>query len=407
MQTTSDQDVDFANQLVTPFFTRAQIAVFDIPPPRNVIKEVKKGGKKQQYLPHLYIRALLNRYIGPSRYDITAELHSLEREIVQKFDPTTKEEYESVAVTAISDVCLTIYAADGSGKSLKFSATGSNTQYAKAKLGYGTIAANAISSAESAGLKTAAKNLGKAFGFDLGATLDPAKMPMNVSEMAKMINARHAERQNLLQVEGNVQDAPAGGNAQSQNPESGHAPPIASAQDNGHNQLATQTHPAQSRQTSPSPANSPASPQPEAANQNENSRDAQRSGPGQQATDNRPASAANHNSPQDGTNGPAASHDNGSPSNWELSVIPSSYQEWITCIRTMAQRVNAMTNEREIENFVRRHQKLIKPLPCYPAADGKEEKDFRKRWNTILFKRYEELGLTPPEDIQKALAKAA
>lgn len=422
MDTTSNELPDVANQLHTPFFTRAQIFAFSVPPSPQILKKVKKGGE-HDYIPHEYIRALLDRYIGPGRWEMQAELHSTDKEIITKTDYKTQKEYQQVAATANVNVTLVIHARDGSGKVLRYSAVGSNTQYAGLDKGYGSIIGNAISSADSIGLKRAATNLGKAFGFDLKSKLKPSDLPMSIQEIATMMNERQAAREQTARTAAPVQEqkteslpAPQSNVRYMQEPgertdteprNAASSPePKREAQPANQQHSASRSRPEQAAATSQKGSKSNGSPDPseeaKAATKPRPNRNPPVNSDDQQQASNQAAnSAANEAAPVKNGNQPQGEAD------WELSIVPSKYDEWMRCIMTMARRVRAMTNEREIQNFVRRNQKLIQPLPCIPASNGQDERDFRKRWNTILYKRYNELGLTPPEDVQKALAKAA
>lgn len=371
---------DYANTLVSPFFTRAQLYAFTFPPSPDAIAKVNKGGQ-HDYIPHEYIRALLDRYIGSGMWELGATLHSTDKEIITKFDTRKQKDIEQIAATANVNVTLTINARDGSDKKLVYSAVGSNTQYAGAEKGYGSIIANAINSAESIGLKRAATNLGRAFGFDLKSKVSREDMPASIASIAAQMNAREAERRSQINTAANDLNGDSiAADVSAQVP----TPQLDQAQAEAPLPKSVET----SAATMPADGNPPIQ---------ETKRQAE------PVAETAPKAVAETNDqapiqPQaTGTpTTPAA------PVEWELSLVPSKFEEWLACIQTMSSRLNAMTNEREILNFVRRNDKLIKKFPILPATDGQREKNFKMRWKTILTKRYNELGINLPEDLQQA-----
>src|SRR3546814_386541 len=69
---------------------------------------------------------------------------------------------------------------------------------------------------------------------------------------------------------------------------------------------------------------------------------------------------------------------------WELSLIPSDFDEWDRCVKTMVARLALMTLHDELTNFIRRHDKIIKKFPIIAATDDIPEKNFVRRWDRIV-----------------------
>lgn len=392
-------EVDYANELVNPFFTRAQVYAFTIPPSPSVVSTVNKGGQ-QDYIPHEYIRTLLDRYIGTGRWEMQGTLHSTDKEIVKKYDSREKKQIEQVAATANVNVTLTIHAQDGSDRTLVYSAVGSNTQYAAVEKGYGAIIGNAIGSAESLGLKRAATNLGRAFGFDLKSKVKATDLPPNLSDIAAQINQYEAERRakqlssqapsERLLTQAPTDEAQAADERQASQTNSQSAPATQEQQ---------LRRPSQSEQKPQARERSVREPSQEVHPQQKDNR--------QNNDGNVTAFPTNRTSPASQTaanDAPQATATAQTPADedWELSLMPAKFEEWLKCIKTMARRINAMTSGREIENFARRHAKLIGKLPIIPGEEGKADRNFKLRWQTIVRKRYTELDLEVPAEYAEA-----
>lgn len=84
---------------------------------------------------------------------------------------------------------------------------------------------------------------------------------------------------------------------------------------------------------------------------------------------------------------------------WELSMLPKTYDEWLQCIQTIANRINNMIDDRELRNFARRYRHIIQKLPVLPATEHQKERNFKLRWNTIVSKRYNEFQLPVPQEL--------
>ncbi len=327
--------VDYANELSTPFFTRGQLLAFRHPPSQSAIEKVLKAGS-HDYIPHEYIRAVLDRYIGTGRWEFSATLHSLDKEVLTKEDRGT--EVQMLALTASVNVDLRIHARDGSGQTLTYSAIGSSTHQAGVEKGYGSITANAIGSAESLGLKRAASNLGKAFGFDLKSKVKKEDLPPPLDHFNQKVNEHYANKFGTplpFEIE--------------QNPPSERL-----------------------RITS--------DPSPSAA-------DAQESNVS-------PIRAEESEKP--------AHDEKATDDAWDLSKVPDDFPGWLSCLETLIGQLSNLSNEREIKTFVRRNKKVIGKLPTLPAENGHPERDFVKRWERKLAERYDELGIKRPKEIEKA-----
>lgn len=373
-----------SDRLANPFFTHAQIFAFGIPPSDDVIKEISKGGGKQDYLPIEYIRALLDRYVGPGKYGIEAVLHSTQEETVKRFEGRGQErkEVDRIAATACVNVAINIFAQDGSNAVLKHAAIGTNTQYASPAMGYGTIIGNAIYSAESAGIKKAAEKLGRAFGFDLTGKLNRDSLPPSLNEIRKHINDQYASRAATPAVLV-VDNAP--GEAEPR--------PAKPALGNENQQRLPAPSDVDSGETARLPEQSARDEEPEVQQPQQviaDSPESQSAPASGQA--NGEAETSSTAQPQAQANDP----------NWTLSIQPANYQQWIACAQTMVARIQAMTTEREVTNFVRRHSRLIENLPVLPAQDGKPERNFKQRWKIVVGTHLQQIGASVPPEYQIA-----
>jgi hypothetical protein len=380
MQHTSDA------QDLRSFFTREQLYAFSQPPSDAAINQVKKQGSDQDYLSGEYIRLVLNRYIGPGMYDLKVALVGEPmREIIKKDKWENRQKVgtiDNVAVTANVSVEIVIYAPDGSGRTRHYSAVGSHTMYGAAESGAGAIVGNAIKSAETSGLKRAVQPLGRAFGLDLKNKVKDSALPPGIAHFRRLLDEREAAR-------------------------------------NGQQVLAAPEQPA--IEMKPSQIREERTEQTERTERTERSDAAASAGRQQQdarepAQDQRPQNRAEAGSRQADARqdrqpqrddapradapkaeAPKAEEQPRREPDWELSMTPSNYGDWVSCIKTMTRRVNAMTSEKELENFVKRNSKLISALPSYPAEGDQQAKDFGLRWKTVMGRRYGDLGLAVPE----------
>ncbi|AXK43770.1 Rad52/Rad22 family DNA repair protein [Erythrobacter aureus] len=332
------ESVDYGNELASPFFTRGQLLAFRHPPSTEAVEQVRKGGN-HDYIPHEYIRAVLDRYIGTGRWDFSATLHSVDKEIIRKTE-RDKEPVEMLALTVNVNIELRIHARDGSSRMLVYSAIGSCTHNAGVDKGYGSIMANAIGSAESLGLKRAASNLGKAFGFDLKSKVKKEDLPPPLEYFNQKINEHYSAKYGTPLHTGNQLEASSETLRLADN--------SSDKDDEG-----AQTNVRSIRQPT-------------------------------KASEAEPAADAEQ------------------PAEWDLKKVPEDYLGWLSCLQTLIAKLPELGNERELKSFVRRNQKIIKKLPVLPAEDGHPERDFEKRWQTELGNRYDQLGIKRPADLKKA-----
>src|SRR3546814_1817359 len=88
---------------------------------------------------------------------------------------------------------------------------------------------------------------------------------------------------------------------------------------------------------------------------------------------------------------------------WELSLIPSDFDEWDRCVKTMVARLALMTLHDELTNFIRRHDKIIKKFPIIAATDDLPQKNFVRRWDRLFARKRAAIDAK----IQAESAKAA
>ena len=420
------------------FFTREQLYAFSQPPSQAAISQVKKQGSDQDYLSGEYIRLVLNRYIGPGMYDLEVSLVGEPmKEIVKKDKWENRQKVgtiDNVAVTANVSVVIVIYAPDGSGRTRRYSAVGSHTMYGAAEAGAGAIIGNAIKSAETSGLKRAVQPLGRAFGLDLKNKVSDRALPPGIGHFRRLLEEREAAQRDAASGQpalthseqpaiemkpaqnGREQtertertervDAPAPDTTREQEPRNRAAADqdAPRAENRAERARQEQAPAAQTRDAEPqarqqrqeAPAHEPEVSGGRSQNRAENAaaqpeRRQERRQPageeGQPQSTHAPTESA----------GAAQAEEPRREVEWELSMTPGNYADWVTCIKTLTKRVNAMTSEKELENFAKRNSKLISALPSYPAEGDQQAKDFGQRWKTVMARRYRELGLEVPE----------
>lgn len=408
-------ETPYSDILTNPFFTKAQVHAFGVPPEDSVIAEINKGGSSQDYLPIEYIRTLLDLYVGHGMYSIETELKHTEREVIKKWQGRgeNRQEVENIAATAIVSVAITIQARDGSGRTLRHAAIGANTQYAGVDKGWGSIIANALYSAESAGIKKAAEKLGRAFGFDLKQKVEKENLPNSLNQIRNAMNHHHKMMvdRKALEIAGKATEA----QPQLPAPQNSTEGETAVISLTAENQPAQQTAEALAPNAEPKPEAKALEPAPareapateqqptaqEAAEPIHNETSIHRGS-------EKPKVVQQHVGAQ-----PVASNDAGTPSdqqsqtseavaNWNLSVRPANYEQWVEAARTMMNRIQAMTSEREILNFIKRNAGLIENLPSLPAADGRPPRDFKRYWKHIVASKLRSFGADVPEDYQLA-----
>lgn len=354
----------FAKEQVTPFFSRAQLVAFAQPPAPAALKTVNRGGS-HDYLPHEYIRELLNRLIGSGLWEVKAVVHSTDKEIIKKGGK------DQIAATAIVNVELSIFCRHDPSLRITYSAIGSHTMYAGVEQGFGSVIGNAIDSAESDGIKAAAKNLGRAFGFDLKNKLDRNALPPTLADYERMVAGKHAERQLALAAPSDA--APAVD--QDENSTAQHEMRVEPVVTEEPAKPADKVAPTTKAQSEPVAEASPS----RAAEAKAGPAKKQAAAPAEQLAE--PAAAAE----------PAPQAEAPAVRQWELSMDPGlDFNDWVSCITTMKDRVEAMTSAREIESFVKRYAKRIKDLPIL------EGRDFKDRWRKIVARKYYNLGLEIP-----------
>lgn len=415
MASTSETKPFDAMEQVTPFFNRAQLYAFNQPPSQSALGRVNRGGS-HDYLPQEYVRALLDRFIGQGRWAIRATLVKTIEEKIQKNGK------ENIAVTAIVNVELDILSAQDPDKRLKYAGIGTHTMEAGADKGVAAAVGNAITSAESKGLKAAAKNLGRAFGSDLKNKLDRDSLPPSIKDYAKMLTEREARRTGAQTAAEPV--------AEAEHPGADHVEPAAAApapapepvrepeqrrqpeqrretqqhDDRGDDGRTEGSSNRGGQRTQSDRAPEPAAEQPRRQPQRRQQPEQAETSAGNGRSGGASPEQAESGQPQaeqakQGQDGAA----DGKPDpkeEWELSIMPSSYNDWLACIRTMGARVNKMSLESEIQNFIRRNKKTIAALPTIPAEGDRPERNFPMRFRKIIRERYEALGLAVPAEYQ-------
>lgn len=419
---------------VTPYFNRAQIYAFQQPPSPEAMRKVNRGGS-HDYIPHEYIRALLDRFIGPGRWELKAVVHSVDKEIVKKGGK------EQVAATAIVNVELSILAKENPEMRLTYAGVGSHTMYANIDQGFGSVIGNAIDSAESDGVKAAAKNLGKAFGFDLKGKLNRDALPPSIQAYAKILADKNRSAEATAVPPEAAEPAPVQAAQPMRQTSDKGAEPAARQERSNETRSAPRQEAEQERHDAPRSndrrhADAEQAPRREKAEERreevrEEPRASRRDEPReerQQTRERRPEPAEQAaRAPANDAAREGDARERGAPEGrssdddqnrqadekpvarvWELSMDPgNNYDDWIACIQTMASRINAMTSSREIESFVKRYNKRIKDLPQIPADGENKAKDFKRHFRRIVAKKYQTLGLEVPEQYAEPAAVAA
>lgn len=413
MASTSDEIKGFdPKEQVTPFFNMTQLYAFSKAPSADALGRVNRGGS-HDYLPQEYVRALLDRFIGPGRWALRATLVRVIDEKIQKGGK------ENIAVTAIVNVELDILSRIDPNQRLTHAGIGTHTMEAAADKGIAAAVGNAIASAESKGLKAAAKNLGRAFGSDLKNKLNRDTLPPTLEQYARELIERHARKQATHQQDPS-NAAPAEQLVEAKAPAEV-ARPTETTNSNGPSQEGarqTVNDSGSGSVSSRSPAEADAETQPKVQRQPQQRQQRQ-----PKADDGAQNNGAEDATPVDGPKAKSetASNEGGAPAeqapasqqdaDWEMSIMPSDFSEWVSCIRTISARINAMKLEAEIQNFIRRNKKTIAALPIIPGENGKPPRNFQARFAKIVRERYEALGLEVPEQYQArvdgAVAQAA
>jgi hypothetical protein len=401
MQATSND----APQLANSFFTLAQILSFNQPPPNEALRKVAiGGGNTAAYLEGEYIRLVLNLLIGQGMWELKTKLLSHDVRDIKK-DVFTgsgnnrrKEGTEDwLGISACVHTALIIHARDGSDKTLVYEASTVGDGMNHPEKSISDALDKAIKSAETDGLKRCAINLGRVFGLDINNKVKKQALPLNIAHFQAKIDEAHRQR---ALATANDKSGSAVGNVhildhakQVENKTGGADAGVETSKP------AVDTTPAQS--SAEKIQDKPAEAKPSNSKQEAANREPESSAPSQkpepQRGDRKPAPAVADKGQQTDKSGASEQTEL-----WELSLTPSNYQEWIRCIQTMAQRVNRMTTEAELDNFIRRFDKLIKKLPIYEAKDNEPARDFKARWAFIVNKRRDEMKKAAPDKNSKA-----
>src|SRR3546814_7768686 len=72
---------------------------------------------------------------------------------------------------------------------------------------------------------------------------------------------------------------------------------------------------------------------------------------------------------------------------WELSLIPSDFDEWDRCVKPMVARFALMLLNDELPNFIHRPDKTIKKFPIIAAPTNIQKKNFVLDWNLFFSRR--------------------
>jgi outer membrane biosynthesis protein TonB len=382
---------------VTPFFNRAQLFAFSQPPSAEALGRVNRGGS-HDYLPQEYVRALLDRFIGPGRWAIRTSLVKTYEEKIAKSGK------ENLAVTAIVNAELDILSATDPDKKLTYAGIGTHTMEAGFDKGAAAVVGNAITSAESKALKAAAKNLGRAFGSDLKNQLDRSTLPPTIQQYAQQMAERFAASQPalpapVLRVVESEAQAPAQERTQDEAVrDEAPAPARDEAPRQQRRREEPQEQPRQEERREKVPAERQPNRDPEQRREPE-PQPQPAAEPEQKAADV-PAQA---DAPQEQAGGGKQASDAPAPKDWELSMDPgTNFDDWIACLQTMARRINAMNSAKEIENFLKRYKNRVRDLPEIPAEGDRPAKNFKARFRRIVAKRYHDLGLEIPAEFADA-----
>lgn len=389
MASTSEQTKPFdAMEQMNPYFNRAQIHAFKQPPSAEALGRVNRGGS-HDYLPQEYVRALLDRFIGQGWWAIRATLVKTYEEKIQKGNK------ENLAVTAIVNVELDILSRVDPSQRLTYAGIGTHTMEAGADKGIAAAVGNAITSAESKGLKAAAKNLGRAFGSDLKNKLDYSTLPPTIQQYAAELNKRFGGAQAALPaptlhvVESAPQEEVREEPRESEPVREAASTPRHDETPRQQRREEPQEQPRQEERRSAARAEPDQRGEPEVRKAPE---------PDQAAA---PAPAAEPAAQQ--ADGGKQASDAPAPKDWELSMDPgTNFDDWIACLQTMARRINAMNSAKEIENFLKRYKNRVRDLPEIPAEGDRPAKNFKARFRRIVAKRYHDLGLEIPAEFADA-----
>jgi hypothetical protein len=390
---------------VNRFFTVAQLLAFNQSPPADALKLVDiGGGKKAAYLEGEYIRLVLNLLVGQGMWELKTkldkhEITNIKKDIYEgRGDQRRKvREDDWVSISAIVHTSLVIYARDGSSDTRIYEATTVGDGMCDPKKGISDALDKAIKSAETDGLKRCAINLGKVFGLDINNKVKPSGMPKNLKHfegiIAEAMSRRASNDTGAAPAVAGTTTPAIEAPAQTLEAEIPAAAPQRVEEPARQQPAAEERRAPPAREQAPEPARQAAEPaqaptKPAAAQQETTAvGESAQAAPVLTAVQGGAAEAA-------ATAAPEAPSDQ----DWELSMMPTRFEDWLKCIQTVARRMSVMTSEREIENFIRRNKKLIDKLPVFPATDGQKERNFKTRWLTIVNRRCSELGVPVPTE---------
>lgn len=393
---------------INPFFSPAQLYALSIAPSAEVLGEVTVSGKqKEKYVQGDYITLLLNHYVGPGMWDKRIEFIAEQSEILTKRRKRKEngretgewEDYEILQVSATVKTTLIIYARDGSDRTKQFEAITVGTGLTDPKNGKADALDNAIKSAETDGLKRTSKCLGRAFGLDLKTKIAPQMMPPSLAkieaDMAAYFAKQRAANSNQA-ADPKASVAPVDANASSTaatSPVAANAvaPQVRTAQESGAPANQAVIAPAEQPQVQRSPAQAQpqrAAPQPALRQEPQMRADQGDTNPGNHAS---PAQTA----PQGVAATAQTSHNDSQQADmpeWDLTMQPKTYIQWVYCLGTMSKRLGRMTLPQEIENFRKRHERIIANLPNLQADGDHPGRNFKNDWNAMVEQRYQAIG---------------
>lgn len=397
--------------VVNRFFTVAQVLAFNQSPMQKALKQVSiGGGSKANYLEGEYIRLVLNLLVGQGMWEVknklvSHEVRDIQKDVYNGREKTGTEDWLSISASV--HTALVIHARDGTGATLTYEATTVGDGMNNPNKSISDALDKAIKSAETDGLKRCAINLGRVFGLDINEKVKREALPNNVRYYEDQI-AEALARKAAMHVANDQGEAPAVNTLRTIE----HAPRAAESAPRGiEAQSRKQPEPAADGEASMQQEAVPVRTKPVAV---QNEGPASSSEPTAQAkpvpeSKQEPRQSSQNPSQQEQrpkNDGPTQSvtSDEAAPAanNWELSLTPKDYPEWIKCIETMADRINKIQNEDEILNFIRRNKRLISRLPIIDATDGMPEKNFKTRWIFIVNKRCEELNIDTPAEYLEA-----
>ena len=402
-------------QVVNRFFTVAQILAFNQSPMREALKTVAVGGgSSAEYLEGEYIRLVLNMLVGQGMWELKTKVDSYDVRTVKKqlFDNNRRKSgmEDWLGVSAVIHTQLIISARDGSEAKLIFEANAVGDGMSHPDKGISSALDLAVKSAETDTLKRCSQNLGRVFGLDLKNKVTKNMLPLTVKHFEERLAARHAAMVGAndqgvrtiehapAAIEDHSKDQSDEASLEAEPASSSARATVAEAKSNVAEAAPEKPKQAATRSEDPAPVKADADykKQPEA----------ERPAP-DAAARNDSRNEQPKNRTQDGPE-PAPQQQSGNDPDdyepWELSLIPAEMDEWLRCIRTMAGRVALMTLESELDNFVRRHEKVIKKFPCFAATDDVRERDFARRWEFIVNRRRAEIKAAKAKSENKQAA---